>query len=70
LAISAVSDILHFGQAFFVEFRAAYRQNLVHDQDLVCSHPGSQSPAGLPAAAYLGVPSASVRPSASPKSRR
>ena len=45
----------------FLEFSAAYRQNLVHDQDLVCAPPGSQSPAGLPAIAYLSAPSASVR---------
>jgi hypothetical protein len=61
LAISAVGDILHFGQAFFWKFRASNGQNLVDDQNLVCAPPGLQSPAGLPAAAYLGVPSASVQ---------
>jgi hypothetical protein len=62
-------DILHFAQAFFVEFRASNGQNLVHNQNLVCAPPGLQSPAGQLAAAYLGAPSASVRPSASPRSR-
>jgi hypothetical protein len=61
LAISAAGDILHFAQAFFLEFRASNGQNLVDDQNLVCAPPGLQSPAGLPAATYLGVPSASVQ---------
>jgi hypothetical protein len=43
----------------FLEFSAAYRQNLVHNQNLVCAPPGLQSPAGLPAAAYLGAASPS-----------
>jgi hypothetical protein len=60
-------DILHFGQAFFVEFRVSDGQNLVHNQNLVCGPPDAQSPAGLPAAAYLGVPSASVQ---APNARR
>ena len=53
------SDILHFAQAFFLEFRVAHRQDLVHDQNLVCAPPGSQSPAGVPATAYLSAPGAS-----------
>jgi len=67
-----VGDILHFAQAFFLEFRVSLRavalsesetdgKNLVQNQNLVCAPPGLQSPAGLPAAAYLGVPSASVQ---------
>ena len=43
-------DILHFAQAFFLEFRVAHRKNFIHDQNLVCAPPGSQSPPGLPAA--------------------
>ena len=57
-------DILHFAQAFFLEFRVASlsrktlraggrSQDLVHDQNLVCAPPSSQSPAGLPAAPVL-----------------
>jgi hypothetical protein len=60
-------DILHFAQAFFLEFRVSDGQDLVHDKDLVCAPPGSQSPAGLPAAAYLGVPSASVQAPNAPR---
>jgi hypothetical protein len=45
----------------FLEFSVFNGQNLVDDQNLVCAPPGLQSPAGLPAAAYLGVPSASVQ---------
>ena len=55
------SDILHFAQAFFLEFRVAHRHNLVHNQNLVCAYPKSQSPLGLPAAAYLSAPGASVQ---------
>ena len=36
----------------FFKLRDALRQDLVHDQNLVCAPPGLQSPAGLPAAAY------------------
>jgi hypothetical protein len=53
------SDILHFSQAFFLELRVSHRKNFIHDQNLVCAPPGSQSPSGLPAAAYLSAPSAS-----------
>jgi hypothetical protein len=60
-------DILHFAEAFFLEFRVSDGQNLVHNQNLVCAPPGSQSPAGLPAAAYLGVPSASVQAPNAPR---
>ena len=43
-------DILHFSYTFFLEFRVAYRQDLVHDQNLVCAYPKSQSSLGLRAA--------------------
>jgi hypothetical protein len=48
-------DILHFAQAFFLKFRVADGQSLIHNQNLVCSPPCSRSPAGLPAAAYLAA---------------
>ena len=63
-------DILHFAQAFFLKFCVSFRavtlsepeadgQNLVHNQNLVCSPPCSRSPAGLPAAAFLHAASPS-----------
>jgi len=42
-----------FCPGIFLEFRVSHRQDFVHDQNLVCAPPGSQSPAGLPAAPFL-----------------
>jgi len=53
---------LEFGTASLSRktLRAGGRsQDLVYNQNLVCAPPGSQSPAGLPAAAYFGAASPS-----------
>ena len=62
-------DILHFAQAFFLELRISDGQNFVHNQNLVCAFPKLQSPAGLPAAAYLGAPGASVQAPNAPQTQ-